>query len=495
VWYPSLEPVLTRLATRVRWWQLGGDLDRSFVDCPNLTAKIGEIKDTLDRIGQDVNVGMGWGWVDQFPKAKYPPAAPASDELLVDPANQAPAGAAPPEVASPVQAEKGTPWRFLALSATPPMTYRELERYVAASGDAEVKRWAVLQPISARDYTVEVRATDLVNRMIAARIQGADAIFCPNPFDDEHGLMNADGTPGELLLPWRTAAMTLGGAEYIGSMQLPGGSQNQVFARKNDAAMIVWNERPTDEVLYLGAKARQVDLWGHEATPEQRDHRQVIHVERVPKIVTGLDLDITRWRLAFSLARYRLPSVFGRPHSNEIRMTNTFERGVAGKLEMALPEKWQVQPRDMPFRLAEGEPIERPFEITFPYDANAGRHQVHVDFEIQGTPPRRFSVYRNIDVGLGFVYITIRTWLNDQGELEVEQKFVNDGGGRVSFRCQLFIPERRRQMIQVLSLPKGQKTDVYRIPDGEELIGQTLWLRAEELKGPRVLNYRFEARK
>ena len=32
-WYPSLEPTMIRLATQVRWWQLGTDGDTSFVGC------------------------------------------------------------------------------------------------------------------------------------------------------------------------------------------------------------------------------------------------------------------------------------------------------------------------------------------------------------------------------------------------------------------------------------------------------------------------------
>jgi hypothetical protein len=34
---------------------------------------------------------------------------------------------------------------------------------------------------------------------------------------------------------------------------------------------------------------------------------------------------------------------------------------------------------------------------------------------------------------------------------------------------------------------------VYRLPAGKELLGQTLWIRAEEINGPRVFSYRFRA--
>ncbi|MGO8690632.1 MAG: hypothetical protein ACLQLG_13500, partial [Thermoguttaceae bacterium] len=59
VWYPSVETVLARLATQVHYWQLGDDLDASFVGYPRLTEQIAEVKGALDRIGQNVSVGFG----------------------------------------------------------------------------------------------------------------------------------------------------------------------------------------------------------------------------------------------------------------------------------------------------------------------------------------------------------------------------------------------------------------------------------------------------
>jgi hypothetical protein len=41
--------------------------------------------------------------------------------------------------------------------------------------------------------------------------------------------MHANGMPAEMLLPWRTTAAMLGGAEYLGQMRLPNGSENRIF--------------------------------------------------------------------------------------------------------------------------------------------------------------------------------------------------------------------------------------------------------------------------
>jgi len=460
VWYPSLEPVMTRLATRVHWWQLGADLDTSLVGFPNLGEKVAQIKGELDRIGQDVNLGIGWNWSNDMP-------APADGK---------------------------TPWRSLTFSADPPLTHEELSAYLEARPGDALRRWVVVQPLPADAYDLEARADDLVRRMIAAKIQGADAVFCPDPFDPQRGLMNADGTPGELFLPWRTAALALGGARYIGSLELPEGSQNHVFARDDEAVMVVWNEQPTEEVLYLGENVRQIDLFGHSRQPAEGNHGQVIPVGPFPSFVTGLNGPIARWRMSFQFARGEIPSVFGRPQSNWFMVDNAFSRGVTGEARLITPEVWSVTPSQAVFRLEAGESLRHDFQTVLPYNASSGRQRVRVDFRIHADRPYQFSVYRKMDVGMGNVSIEVLTQLGPEGTLEVQQRLINETDAPVSFRCQLYAPGRRRLKTQIIGLGRGRDVYVYRLPGGEELLGRTLWIRAEEIDGPRVLNYRFVAK-
>ena len=117
---------------------------------------------------------------------------------------------------------------------------------------------------------------------MAAKMQKADGIFVPDPFGAEHGLMNDDGTAGELLLPWRTTALSLAGAEYLGSLQLPGGSQNRVFLQNGKTTLVVWNDTPKHERFYLGEDVQQMDIWGRKTTPEQEGGQQGIDVGPVP---------------------------------------------------------------------------------------------------------------------------------------------------------------------------------------------------------------------
>jgi len=458
-WYPSLEPMMTRMATRVRWWQLGHDRDTSFVGHPGLESKLAEIKAQLDRIGQDVGLGIGWSWQMPLPEAQADPP----------------------------------PWRFFSLSAEPPLGPQELADRLDATRQATTLRWVALQPLSGRRHPVDVRAADLVHRMIAAKIHGADAIFCSEPFSSEHGLLSDDGTPGELVLPWRTTALLLGGAEYLGSIELPGASLNHVFVRDDDAVMVVFNQHPQEEVIYLGEDVEQVDLWGRVTRPEQRGHRQVLQVGRLPTFITGLDGPVARWRMGVRLDRDRIPSVLGQPHANTLTLGNHFAGGVSGQIELVGPPSWSVEPRSAAFDLPSGEVLAHPFTILLPYGATSGEHLIRVDFQIGGERPRRFSAYRHLHVGLGEVRVEMATRLGNRGELEVHQQITNQTGAPISFSCQLFAPGRRRLTCLVTAPAEGSDTRVYRLAEGRELIGQELWLRAEEIGGPRVLSQRFVA--
>jgi hypothetical protein len=366
-----------------------------------------------------------------------------------------------------------------------------LSDYLSAAQTARKPRpecWVTLKPLPRGQYSTTARVIDLVQRMMAAKIHGADAIFAADPFSTEDGLLNDDGTPGELLLPWRTTALLLGGSDYVGSIQMPGGSHNHIFAREDDAVMVVWNDKPIEEVIHLGDKVRRIDLWGRRTTPSESDHRQVLHVGPVPTFVVGLNESIARWRMAFSFAQDHMPSIFNKRHKNSYTIENSFPDGAKVRVGLVMPDAWEISPDEVTLQLAEEERWTQPFEILLPCDAGSGRYPVRIDFEVQARQLHRFSAYRHMDVGLGDVLIHVTTQLNDRGELEVRQKLTNTTSAHVNFACALDVPGRRRQNTQVLGLARGNRLD-----NGKELIGKTLWLRAEEMDGSRVLNYRLVA--
>ena len=71
-WYPGIEPLLARLATQIRWWQIGSDRDTSLAAQPDLSAKMLVIQGVLDKIGQGVHLGVPRRWETALPAAAAP---------------------------------------------------------------------------------------------------------------------------------------------------------------------------------------------------------------------------------------------------------------------------------------------------------------------------------------------------------------------------------------------------------------------------------------
>src|SRR5690606_11085399 len=147
------------------------------------------------------------------------------------------------------------------------------------------------------------------------------------------------------------------------------------------------------------------------------------------------------------------------------------------------PKEWDVEPQITRLRLAAGETIEEEFHVMLGPLASTGPQPVRIDFEIVADRNYRFRVYRTVMVGLEDVTMEITTYLNERGDLVVEQQLENRTDQFVSFNCYLYPPGRRRMRQQVTNLGRGRDTKVYLLPNGTELFGQSLQLRAEEIGG------------
>ena len=81
VWFPSIEPILARLGTEIRCWQIGDDRDSSWIGCGDLPAVVSRVKAALDRIGQDLDVGIAWDLQAPLPiDARSSKGAPAGGD-------------------------------------------------------------------------------------------------------------------------------------------------------------------------------------------------------------------------------------------------------------------------------------------------------------------------------------------------------------------------------------------------------------------------------
>ncbi|MCA9122318.1 MAG: hypothetical protein H6822_14755 [Planctomycetaceae bacterium] len=462
VWHPAVDPVMTRLSLKVQWWQLGGDRDTSFVNFPNLEETVGTIRKDFNRFGQQINLGIPWRSIDETPVARQPP------------------------------------WSFLSYVAKPALTPDEMKLYMSAEPPTTAKRWLIMEPLAKSEYSLETRARDIVSRMLTAKIEKADGVFIPDPFDSEHGLMTPDGSPDKMLLPWRTTAMMLAGATYVGSIEMPNGSSNQIFARGDQAVMVVWNEQPVDEIIYLGENVHQYDVWGRRFPPrivrEDGFARHEIKVTRLPTFITGVDPHIARWRMDFQFDESRIASVFGREQSLSYSFRNSFDQGVGGSVTLHIPELWEASQHTANFKLSANERHQRGFQVTLQPSVSSGDQRIRVDFQFNASRDYKFSIYRTLTVGLGDISVELSSRLDENGNLIIEQQLTNTTDEFVSFNCNLVTTKRRRERQQIFNRGRGTTTVMFVFPNGAELLGETMWLRVEEIDGPRILNHQIIAR-
>ncbi len=185
--------------------------------------------------------------------------------------------------------------------------------------------------------------------------------------------------------------------------------------------------------------------------------------------------------------------MLGQAHASGVRLQNWFPRGASGKLRLITPEGWQVEPAEFDFKLAAREEYRAPFRVRFPYDANNGPQDVRIEVQVAADRRYQFSIHRRMQIGLGDVELDADTEMADNGELLVHQRLVNHTDEEVSFKCDLYAANRRRLRTQVLQLGRGEDVQTYRLPAGRELLGQTIWIRAEEVGGQRALSHRCRA--
>ena len=463
LWLPSIEATVFRLGMIVPHWQFGRDDDQSLTGFDGVSMLLGNVDSRLRQQGVDVSLGLPWDWVYPFPPL-------------------------------PVEQNSQSPRSFLSLDNEWPLTVDDLIYYLDATDPNNAARFVMLDLIDRRRYSLDVRLIDLIHRMIAAKEHGADAVFLPRPFDENFGVFDPVGKPGEMFLPWRTTSLMISGKQPVGGFNMPRGSENHLFRGPSGTVMAVWNETPTDEVLFLGQNSMIVDVWGNKTRPPIDGYRQVIPVGPVPVFVTDLQHNVAMMRQNCRLETTNIPSQYGSPIPNTLYFTNTTAEPVSGNLTMVPPEGVTVEPSVIPLNLMPGETMTQPLTFRLSAQAISGEQMLKIDVQAGFPNVPLFSVYQPMNIGGGDVSIDLSTRLNRNDELEVNQAFINDGQTPVNFTCTLYIPNRPLQKMQIRNQGFGRSDYTYTIPNGRSLLGKPLRVIAKETGTQRVLKYEFPAK-
>ena len=458
-WAPTVHPVIARYGATMRYWQIGDDADTTLANVPELSAVLGQVHREITGVGRRSRLVLPWE------QTMFTPSRLNSSLSALSLTDRR--GGADPNAVQPS---------------------------IQSTRKAGYAAWVTLWPDRLAGATPADRAATLVRSMLAARIGGAEAVFLGDIMNPESGLLSEAGAPTELYLPWRTAALALQGAEYLGEIVFPGESRSAVFARGDEAILFVWGREPTTERLFLGGEPYEVDLWGRRRPLEWNSALQEseIPVETAPKIIRGGLAQIARWRVAAQFATGAMKSEYGW-HDDEIVGKNTFAQGVSGRVQIKLPKEWEAQPVEWPLQVAAGQPYRLPASLMLPTSAQLGEARIMLDYEITADQTYKFRVHQKYQVGLGDVTIEVVDRRLPDGRLEIEQVVKNktDPAEVLDFRCTLFVPKARRQRFAVTQLGLGQDRKLYHLLNADALRGQELWLRLEQEGGRRILNHRW----
>ena len=452
LWKSALDPVLTRLSFKVDWWQLGSFDDYSFVNYPDLKAKMVEVHDHLSRFGKNIKIGITWNWL-------YRMELDPDDSL-----------------------------DYLLRATKTPMTGQEILTNLKNQGDSPAPLWATLQPLDRSDYNLSTRARDLVERMTVGKISGASAILIPQPISTESGVLNDEMHPTELLLPWQLTARELAGTEYIGQLDLPNDSENYVFKSGDKVTMLIWRDQPIEEMIDLGDDVQTMDCWGRDSSSFRSAETDTLDVTPTPQFVTGLKPNLVEWQINCRFVDPHIDSIIGRKQQGILEFKNTYTRGVFGTVTLTSNQLWEV-PQVLPFKVNPGATFSAAVDFQLPANINAGRHEVKIEFNLSGADEDRITLYRDLNVGSKGLRIETGTQLKG-GQLLVHVTLINESTEEADVSLDLFAPDRRRKRLQVVNVKSGRVQRTFAVDNAAQLRGGMV-LRAKELKGEHTLNYRI----
>lgn len=465
----AVEPVLSQLRIRVSRWQIGADDDTSLAesgaggsfqdfDQTGLSAnqaKIKKITEFFLKYGEETKVGLPWIWLTERPTLG------------------------------------SSAWHFNSTIAYPELTANEIEPYVSSMPTTDRKEhWISVQPLDRDNYTLLNRARDLVDRFVEVKRLGLQRVFVPKPFMKRSGFFDQRGMPTEILVPWQILTSSLNGAEYLGRIQLPGGSVNQLFSKNGKAMMLIWNDQPTDEILYLGREIEANDLWGRRIEIAEKDGKSILKATPWPILVKNLDLQIAKIRQSVYFDKTTLASVTGRTQSMKFTFHNHFQRGVSGSVSLKNETVFNPE-HNITFKVNQAHDFSHSIPVKMRRDSLTGHQLVQLDFKFHYQELVPFSAWYPFQVGLENVEFAMRTKMNKKGDYVCKISCINRSNRSISYAVYLYVPGRQRDYLMFLDVRPGQESKKFTIFDAKGLKGKSLWIRAQEARGQRTLNYRI----
>ena len=451
-WGSSVQPSLLTLSLLIKDWQWTSDTDPSLIGMffdpdgtmsPSGRDRFQTFHKLFDQEQFGFGIGMTWNWYQDV-----------SDEQL------------------PI------PNLTLNFPVDSSMTSEDVALFLAGTSSMPFRRSVSIAPLPADDYSLETRITNFVQSLVLLKTTGIDTISLTALKDKQTGILRNEGTPNELYLPWRTTASLLSGSRFLGSIVLPNRSRNYCFEQGgNRCVMVLWNdaatsEKPVSETLYLGNELNIVNVWGRDIVPEQIGSNQTIPVMPTPVFVTGVNIDVVRFRLSMQTNVKRIPAAPNQTHviPFSYRNDSAFPMSLQITPEGPKEEDWTITPASLATNLEAGIAATGAFNLTLLPRGDTGRRLFQYNVKISGSNAVEFAVYDEMMIGNPDVSMEFVPRLNEKGDLEVIQIFTNNTESVYSYDCRLTIRNRAVRKSRVTRQGFGRVEHVYTVERGQELL-------------------------
>ena len=454
-WGESMQPALRALSLLVKDWQWTSDTDQSLIDMffdstGNMSSanrrRFLDYQKAFDKEQFGFGIGMAWNWHQNVPDEQF-----AIPNFFLN---------------FPVDASISSEEAVAALTEMSALPFRKS---------------VSIAPLPVDNYTLDARITNFVQSLVLLKAAGMDTISLTAPKDEQTGILRNDGTPNELYLPWRTTAMQLSGSRLLGSITLPNRSRNYCFDKGGGKCMmVVWHDdaasdKPVLETLYLGREPDMIDIWGKQTVLVQMGNNHTVPVTQTPRFITGLDINAAKFRLSMQTANRAIPSIPNQTHTIPFSYKNESAFPVSIQMTPEGPQKggkedWTITPPTHTVNLESGRNGSGAFDLTLLSRADTGLRLFQYNVKISGTDAAEFAVYDEMQVGDPDVYMEFVSRLNEKGDLEVIQVFINNSEQTYTYDCRLIIQTRAPQKFQVRRQGFGRTEHVYTIPRGKALL-------------------------
>lgn len=456
-----LEPVLRQMCLRIVDFQIGWDHETDFVSNPRFTSTLDAIQRMLRRYGQET-----------FLIAAHNPDVQMIPVPSID------------------------RWQ---LHRTEDFTEQDLLA-VLGLGDKSVEKssppWHSVTPIAMSRYSLDVRVQDLAARMLAVASESgtlATTAWVTNPVDNEVGMLDPLGNPREMYIPFRTLSGTLAGLRNAGSLPNSALEKNYLVHSAEDGSIVTWAAKPKNVQMYLGKNVTAFDIWGRsvrvDSQETERGLEQSFMIGRWPIILSGVDINVAKWRMGIKLLERKVEPLVGQVQELKIQFANPLPITATGTVRIVAPTIF-VESTSAAFEIAPNETGTILVPVQVLPDADTSETEIALEFDMAGDHPIRFSLREWLQVGTDDFEFEISMQMDDQDQLWVTVEAINYREEPTSFDCMLLIPNRPRERTQIAELT-DRSSRVFVIRKGSELLNETLWLRCEQIGTRRVENKRI----